>query len=217
MDNYESRFLALAMPIVQMYANGNTGPQIIDACSELFNYSQDVRPNKLLQCSPKSLQPIGCAFAILAININYGNPDINSISAENALYCLVSAYKNNPNSFGNIPYNAIVSLLLSDPNLLKDAIMHVLKNNPHFLYSLSEQMTFRSGENSVRYRILKYMIPYIFDFEKLDYKVSNMPLAPDKELLLNCINSSYYKSADGEEGEKLFEELFDYCETGVSL
>lgn len=140
MASYENSFLALVEPIVDMYSVGYRGARFYNACSDLFNYSQDVRPNKLLGCSPRSLQPIGCAFAVMAIEIDFGNPTINAIAAENAVYCLLTSYKNNPDGFGNIPYNGVVSLLLSDPALLHDGLMHLSRFHMHYLLSFTDQV-----------------------------------------------------------------------------
>lgn len=217
MSSYENQFMAYAIPIIEMYADGVKGPRFYNACSNMFNYSQDIRPNKLLGCSPKSLQPIGCAFAVMAIEIDFGNPTINAIAAENAVYCLLTSYKNNPDGFGNIPYNGVVSLILSDPALLHDGLMHVLKYHMSYLMDFEEQITFRSGENSVRSRILKYLIPEIFDLDRMDFKIEDLPLEPPKNKVIEFVKSSFYRNANAEEGKDLLEELYDFCEQGVSV
>ncbi len=209
--------MALAMPIIEMYSDGIKGARFYNACSDMFNYSQDVRPNKLLGCSPKNLQPIGCAFAIMAIEIDFGNPTINAIAAENAVYCLLTSYKNNPNNFGNIPFNGVVSLILANPDLLHDGLMHVLRDHMSYVMDFMEQVKFRSGENSVRSRILKYMIPKIFDLNRMDFIIEDLPLAPQKDKVVEFVNSSFFKNADAEEGKELLEELYDFCKQGVSV
>ncbi len=218
MTIYEANFMAMATPIIEMYCDGNERARFYNACSEYFNYSQKVRPNKLLDCSSKNLLPIGCAFAILSLEIDFGNEDINSIAAENALYCLLTHRKHAPKSFGDIPYNAAVSLLLSESNVMHDGLMYVLGNHFSYVLDLSglEKVRFRSGENSVRSRILKYLIPHIFDVDKLQFKFDDLPLAPGREQLINYVNSSFYKNANGLEGEELLEELYDFCRQGVS-
>lgn len=212
----ENNFMTLASPIIDMYSKGFLGVGFYNACSDFFNYSQDVRPNKLLTFSPKNLLPIGCAFAILAIETDFGNPDINSISAENALYCLMTHKKHTPNSYMNIPYNAAVSLLLSDKKPLHDGLMHVLRSHREYLFDMVEELKFRSGENSIRSRILKYLIPEIFDIKNRDFIIDDLPLAPRKNDILEFIDSSFFSNADANEGEVLFEELYDFCRQGVS-
>ena len=217
MKSYETKFMELSIPIIEMYSDGIRGPRFHNACSDLFNYSQDVRPNKLLGCSEKNLQPIGCAFAIMAIELDFGNPTINAIAAENAVYCLLTHYKSNPNGFGNIPYNGVVSLILSNPDLLHDGLMHVLKFHMSFVMNFMEQMKFRSGENAVRSRILKYLIPEIFDLNKMDFKIDDLPLAPNRDLVVKFVTSSFFKEADAEEGKDLLDELYSFCKQGVSV
>ena len=216
MSSYENQFMAYAMPIIEMYADGVKGPRFYNACSDMFNYSQDIRPNKLLGCSPKSLQPIGCAFAIMAIEIDFGNPTINAIAAENAVYCLLTSYKNNPDGFGNIPYNGVVSLILSDPVLLHDGLMHLTRFHMHYLLSFADQIRYRSVENAIRSRILKYMIPEIFDLARMDFKIEDLPLEPPKDKVIAFVKSSLFE-ADAEEGRELLEELYDFCRQGVSV
>ena len=216
MSSYENQFMAYAMPIIEMYADGVKGPRFYNACSDMFNYSQDIRPNKLLGCSPKSLQPIGCAFAIMAIEIDFGNPTINAIAAENAVYCLLTSYKNNPGGFGNIPFNGVVSLLLSDPALLHDGLMHLTRFHMNYLFSFADQVTYRSVETAVRSRILKYMIPEIFDLDRMDFKIDDLPLEPPKGKVIEFVQSPRFK-ADAKEGKELLEELYDFCKQGVSV
>ena len=216
MNDYENNFIALALHIIDMYADDNMGIRFFNACCDFFNYSQDVRPNKLLNCSPKNLLPIGSAFAIMSIEVDFENPDINSISAENALYCLLTHKRHIPNSFGDIPYNAAVSLLLSDKNPMHDGIMYVLRYHLEYMMRLSEEVHFRSGENAVRSKILKYLIPKIFNIDERDFLIDDIPLAPNKNDVLKFIDSSFFKHADKDEGESLLEELYDFCRIGVS-
>lgn len=216
MASYENSFLALVEPIVDMYSVGYRGARFYNACSDLFNYSQDVRPNKLLGCSPRSLQPIGCAFAVMAIEIDFGNPTINAIAAENAVYCLLTSYKNNPDGFGNIPYNGVVSLLLSDPALLHDGLMHLSRFHMHYLLSFTDQVKYRSVETAVRSRILRHMIPEIFDLDQMDFKIDDLPLAPPRNKVIEFVKSPLFDS-DAEDGRELLEELYDFCKRGVSV
>ena len=216
MSSYENQFMAYATPIIEMYADGMMGPRFYNACSDMFNYSQDIRPNKLLGCSPRSLQPIGCAFAIMAIEIDFGNPTINAIAAENAVYCLLTSYKDNPNGFGNIPFNGVVSLFLSDPALLHDGLMHLTRFHMNYLFSFADQVRYRSVETAIRSRILKYMIPEIFDLDRMDFKIEDLPLEPPKDKVIEFVKSSLFE-ADAREGKELLEELYDFCEQGVSV
>lgn len=216
MSSYENKFMELAVPIIDLYSCNNFGARLYNACSDFFNYSQDVRPNKLLMVSSKNLLPIGCAFGILATKIDYGNPDINSISAENAFYCVIKHYIDNPNTFGALPLYIVVNLIMSDHQLMHDTIMYVFRHNPYQLLSLSAELTFRSGENAIRSHVLKYLIPQIFDISCMDFKYDDMPLTPDKDAVIQWINSDCYKNADPNRGKDYFEEMYEYCRLGVS-
>lgn len=213
MNVYEQNYLTLAKQAIQFEAYG--GAMRYNACSDFYNYSVNVRPNKMLNFDPKNLLPIGNAFAIIALEMDYGNPDINSISAENAVYCLMRYHKEAKDSW-NLPFYVILNLIISDPNLMHDSFMHVVRNNYGEVMDFSSQMAFHSGENTVRYHILKYLIPQVFDIEKQSFKMDDMPLAPSVSAVMDRVNTSFYKHAKAELGERLFEEVYEFCELGVS-
>lgn len=216
MGEYEKAFMDLAFPIIDLISRNIDGARLFNACRDLFNYSQDIRPNKLLLVSSKNLLPIGCAFGTLATKIDYGNPDINSISAENALYCVIKHYKDIPDTFGALPLYVAVNLIMSDHRLMHDTIMYVVKLNAYQVLSFHEQINFRSGENAVRSHVLRYLIPQIFDTTSMDFIYDDMPLAPDRNAVIEWIHSSYYQDADPNKGKEYFEQMFDYCKLGVS-
>ena len=206
----------------------------IHAMNQLFDSCYSYNGHKLLNVSSENCQPIGLAFANIAIYLDFNDTDLNSVAAENSFYCLARNFIAKGNSFV-VP--ALVTLLLKFPNLLKDKLISshcdmseriismpiamMLRGNPFkdpFLQGFREQAV------SKRIPIMSYIMQYIYDFEKSQYKIStDMPnsflFLSNKDIAqYKSLVSNYGQSLDDmkKEGQSYFYIMFEACEETLS-
>jgi hypothetical protein len=67
--------------------------------NKLFEACYAGNGHKLLQIESKATQPIGFAFANIALYLDFDDEDMNSVAAENAIYCLGRSMIESNNSF----------------------------------------------------------------------------------------------------------------------
>lgn len=111
----------IAAKLNMAYNMGNN-QTVIALADTLFN---EVSPRKqggqaLIKLSDNACQCVGLAFTILAMNLDFGDEDANSIAAENAYHCLARCYIENKNTFC-LP--AVFTVLNNRLNLLKDKLI----------------------------------------------------------------------------------------------
>ena len=91
-------------------------------CKDLY---MEVSPQRqggkvLLELSSKECQVVGMAFTTIALRYDFGDPDFNSVAAENAYYCLARNLIDNNNSF---VAPALFAILLVNYNLMKSKLI----------------------------------------------------------------------------------------------
>lgn len=92
----------------------------VNAMNQLFQSCYGQRGHKLLNVSSDNCQPIGMAFANIAIYLNFNDRDLNSVAAENAFYCLARNFIAKGNTFTT---PALFTILLKHQDLLKDKLI----------------------------------------------------------------------------------------------
>ena len=200
----------------------------INYMNQLFQSCYGQRGHKLLNVSPENCQPIGFAFANIAIYLNFNDRDLNSVAAENAFYCLSRNFIAKGNSFAT---PALFTLLLKYHELLKDKLISshcsmaeksvgmpigmMLHGNP---FNAPHLAGFREQAVSKRVPIMAYLIHYFYDLEKSEYKVpTDMPyLIPSSRDIeqFKALISEYGASVTELklEGQKYFYSMFEDCE-----
>lgn len=200
----------------------------INAMNQLFQSCYGQKGHKLLNVSPENCQPIGLAFANIAIYLNFNDRDLNSVAAENAFYCLARNFIAKNNTF-TAP--ALFTMLLKYQDLLKDKLIAthctiaeksvgmpigmMLGGNPFQAPHLAD---FREQAVSKRLDIMAYLIQFFYDFDKSEYKIpTDMPyLIPnnrDLEQFKTLVSGSGSSVKEMQtEGQKYFYTMFEECE-----
>lgn len=200
----------------------------INAMNQLFQSCYGQKGHKLLNVSPDNCQPIGLAFANIAIYLNFNDRDLNSVAAENAFYCLARNFIAKGNTFTT---PALFTMLLKYQDLLKDKLISthcsmaeksvgmpigmMLGGNPFYAPHLAD---FREQAVSKRVEIMAYLIQSFYDLEESEYKVpTDMPyLIPnnrDIEQFKILVSESGLPIKEMQaEGQKYFYAMFEDCE-----
>lgn len=213
-------------------ANGsfNTGNEqaTIKFMNELFNACYGRNGYKLLQISDESTQVVGLAFTGIARYLEFNDPDLNSVAAENAFYCLARNLIAKRNTFCT---PAIFTLLLNHSDLLRDKLIAahceiaqedvgmpiglMLGGNP---FNSPHLKDFREQAVSKRIPIMAYILPFFYNEANKKYSIpTNMPYhipsQPDIDKFIR-MKSEYEKTTDDliSEGERYFYKIFEECQ-----
>lgn len=202
----------------------------VNLMTQLFKTCHGRNGHKLLQISSNNTQSIGLAFTSIALHLNFNDSDLNSVAAENAIYCLGRSIIEKDNTFCA---PSIFTILLKHPSLLKDKLIstHIsvsekrvgmpigmmLGGNPFIAPHLSDFREQATEEK--RIAIMAYMLSLFYDTKLNEYKVPtdvvwNLPSMNDisnfSTLVKNNIKYDYLALEN--EGKDYFYELFNMCQ-----
>lgn len=208
----------------------NTGNQqaTIKFMNELFDACYGKNGYKLLQISDESTQVVGLAFTNIARHLDFNDPDLNSVAAENALYCLARNLIAKGNTFCT---PAIFTLLLNHSDLLKDKLIAahceiaqkdvgmpigiMLGGNP---FNAPHLNAFREQAVSKRVSILAYILPFFYNETSKEYTIpTDMPYHIPSQSEINRflkMKSEYGGTNDSmlSEGKRYFYQIFEECQ-----
>lgn len=198
--------------------------QLFDACYGRNGY-------KLLQLDDDATQAVGLAFTSIARYLNFNDRDLNSVAAENAVYCLSRNIINKDNSFCA---PAIFTLLLNYENLLKDKLIsahsemaqkdvglpigRMLGGNP---FNAPHLEGFREQAVSKRVPVMAYLLSLFYDERKHEFTIpTDMPYHLPKQVDLNKYHNlkKEYNASDNSllvEGQKYFYQIFEECKDSL--
>ena len=201
--------------------------------NQLFNACYGNNGYKLLQLSNKNkqvVQIVGLAFTNIALYLNFNDEDLNSVAAENAVYCLGRDIIENDNTFCA---PAIFTLLFRRPSLLKDKLIEthcsvsekrvgmpiglMLRGNPYTAPHLDKFREQAMIEK--RIAIMAYMLSLFYDTKSNDFTIPtdlpyNLPSTKNISdfLSLKMNNIKYNDDILLSEGKEYFYELFSMCQ-----
>jgi hypothetical protein len=197
--------------------------------NKLFEACYAGNGHKLLQIESKATQPIGFAFANIALYLDFDDEDMNSVAAENAIYCLGRSMIESNNSFCAPP---LFKILQKRRNLLNDKLIAthceisqrrvgmpigiMLGGNPYTSPQLKEFREQAIEEKSID--IKAYLLENFFDTVSGEYKIPtdlhiDIPSKTDIGLFINQEKTIQYdKNCILREGEEYFFELFVQCQ-----
>lgn len=166
----------------------NTGNQqaTLRFMNELFDACYGKNGFRLLQISDDATQVVGIAFTSIARHLDFNDQDMNSVAAENALYCLARNLIASGNSFCA---PAIFTLLFNHADLLKDKLIAahceiaqkdvgmpiglMLGGNP---FNAPQLIEFREQGVSKRVPIMDYILPFFYKEDSQKYSIpTDMP------------------------------------------
>ncbi len=200
----------------------NTGNQqaTLRFMNELFDACYGKNGFRLLQISDDATQVVGLAFTNIARHLDFNDRDMNSVAAENALYCLARNLIANGNSFCA---PAIFTLFFNHADLLKDKLIAahceiaqkdvgmpigmMLGGNPFNAPHLNE---FREQAVSKRVPIMNYILPFFYKEDSQKYSIpTDMPYHIPSQTEINRyikMKSEYGGSNDNilAEGKRYF-------------
>jgi hypothetical protein len=208
---------------------GNTSTAI-DFMNQLFDECYGRSGHKLLQIASHSTQVVGLAFSNIALFLDFEDKDLNSVAAENAVYCLGRCIIETDNTYCA---PSIFTILFKHPSLLKDKLIEthcsvsqkrvgmpigmMLGGNPFTAPHLNEFREQATTEK--RIAIMAYLLSLFYDRDsnKITIRTDlpyNLPKTNDIENFskLVSVNIQYdYKSLI-KEGRAYFYELFSACQ-----
>lgn len=203
----------------------------IKLMSELFDTCYGRNGYKLLQISDVATPVVGLAFTSIARHLDFNDHDLNSVAAENALYCLARYLIATGNDFYT---PAIFTLLFNHSDLLKDQLISahceiaqkdvgmpigmMLGGNP---YNAPHLYDFREQAISKRVPIMAYILPFFYNETSKKYydPPTDLPYYPPfpSQSEINRfirIKSEYEETNDSmlSEGERYFYQIFEKCQ-----
>lgn len=208
----------------------NTGNQqaTLRFMNELFDACYGKNGFRLLQISDDATQVVGLAFTNIARHLDFNDRDMNSVAAENALYCLARNLITNGNSFCA---PAIFTLFFNHADLLKDKLIAahceiaqkdvgmpigmMLGGNPFNAPHLNE---FREQAVSKRIPIMNYILPFFYKEDSQKYSIpTDMPYHIPSQTEINRyikMKSEYGGSNDNilAEGKRYFYQIYLECQ-----
>lgn len=203
------------------------GADTSDALQELYNYVRIHTGKVLLELSPEDCFCVGMAYTSIALETEQvsGERAVNSVSSENAFYCLVK-YMKGTGDKSVIP--TLFSLLYGPEDLLGDVltICHgkQMRNAPSHGAFLGPRYDFRSPDfrrSAISYRlaICRYIMDQIYDWDRGIYTESfhSIPTScwPDDEQLrrfaVEFENSSFLVMNYAIPGKRYFDGVFLEC------
>lgn len=207
--------------------NSGNESAAIKLMNELFDACYGREGHRLLQISDQAAQPIGLAFSNIALFLNFNDEDMNSVAAENAVYCLGRSIIAKSNTYCA---PAIFTIMNERRNLLKDKliathceisqrrvgmnIVMMLGGNPFTAPHLNEFRDQAINEKGIE--IMAYLLSLFY--EDGSYTVpEDMPYnIPSRDTIQKFISKkkSLGFSEDDilREGEEYFYELFNQCQ-----
>ena len=159
-----------------------------------------------------ALQPVGFAFTYIARYLDFNDRDLNSVAAENAVYCLGKSLIANNNTFCA---PALFTLFLNYSDLLNDKFFAT------YLYHVYWGIGIKEIPFHRRLPILLYLYSFFYDEQKQIYTVSsNVPFHfPTDENLREFQNLKKQIGASNEElyseGENCFFRIFEECQSAL--
>ena len=208
----------------------NTGNQqaTINYMNALFDACYGRNGYRLLQISDDTTQVVGLAFTSIARHLDFNDPDMNSVAAENALYCLARNIIATGNTYCA---PAIFTLLLIHPDLLKDKLIAahceiaqedvgmpiglMLGGNP---FNAPHLNSFREQAISKRIPIMAYILQFFYDEVNQEYSIpTDMPYHIPSQSDINRYTKmkSEYGGTNNSiltEGKRYFYQIFQECQ-----
>lgn len=198
---------------------------------QLFRACYGSNGHKLLQIRESALQPVGLAFVKVAIHFDFNDLDLNSVAAENALYCLGASVISKHNTYCA---PAIFTLLLNHSNLLRDKLIAahctnaeretgmfapirmMLGGNPYTAPHLNE---FRTQAVSKRVFMMSYLLTMFYDINSRKYTIPSdlsyhLPKEQDIDnyiALAKAMDAGANSAFNLKEGEKYFNTIVEEC------
>lgn len=202
----------------------------IELMNQLFKACYGRNGHKLLQLSSDNTQVVGLAFANIALYLDFNDEDMNSVAAENALYCLGRNIIENDNTFCA---PSIFTMLFKRPALLKDKLIAahasvsqkrvgmpiglMLGGNPFNAPHLEEFREQATTEK--RIGIMRYLLSLFYDTASDKFTIPtdlpyNLPSNKNIEdfIILKKNNIEYDDNSLLEEGQDYFYEIFSECQ-----
>lgn len=198
------------------------------AVSDFYNFVHQNGGRSLVNCDAQYLKVIGFAYINIANYYQAGSQDwyVNSVSAENAYYCLVRYYKEIGDS-SSLPF--LFLILEKNKSLLDDKFVESWKSLNQGL----SRLPFGGGLSvnvalsaCVRYYYIyvqRYILSKFYDFsgEKILVKDEILDLFyPNFTNIINNFNKKYtyydnneYASNRIQLGETYFNQIYKQCET----
>lgn len=204
-----------------------------EAFREFYTFVQTNGGRTLLDLDAADCLPVGMAFAQAALGLDTEGEQraLNSVSAENAFYCLNKYYERTKDS--NV-LGTLFSLLNGPRDLMEDGLVEVhvtgmekatgisreglFWGEPH---TCPEMQPLRDEAYGYRFHICRFLLDQFYDFRRGCIKGSQMTARclPDQTAIGNMINMcSSMGIQDGgyeEEGRTRYEELCRYCEDAL--
>ena len=225
-----SEYLEYLAVQCNMAFNVRDNEAAVNYMNQLFKSCYGSNGHKLLQLSSQNTQAVGLAFSYIALYLNFNDEDLNSVAAENAVYCLGRNIIEKNNTFCA---PSIFTTLLKKPSLLKDKLISahcsvlqkrmempigiMLGGNPFTAPHLND---FREQAiTEKRFAIMTYLLTLFYDIESKEFTIPtdlpyNLPSTQDLSDFTKQIKSylDYDKNALINEGEMYFYELFSMCQ-----
>lgn len=199
----------------------------------LYNVVYQNGGTSLIACPDDYMKEIGMAYMKIAQIYKASSQDwyVNSVSAENAFYCLARYYKKSGDS-SSIPY--LIILLKSNKVLLEDKFAQSCKkiNSDLFDGPFGRYGSGLAGDTTLsaclryydRY-VLYYMLTISYDIDKGKILVDDGAftlLYPDfSDMAINCIkeylevDANQFARGREELGKKYFETIYELCEDAL--
>lgn len=204
-----------------------------EAFRELYTHVQNNGGSTLLSLDAADCLPVGMAFAQAALGLETEGEQraLNSVSAENAFYCLNKYYDKTRDSS---VLGTLFSLLTGPRDLMEDGLVEVHVTGAENETGLSrvdlywgephtcpEMQPLRDEAYGFRFHICRFLLDQFYDFSRGCIKSGHTAARclPDQNAIDNLMNicSSMGIQTDGyeEEGRTRYEELCRYCEDAL--
>ena len=213
--------------------NTNNHKEAVRYMNELFDECYGRNGYKLLLISDDATQVVGLAFTSIARYLNFNDRDLNSVAAENALYCLARNFIATGNTYC-VP--AIFTLLINYSDLLRDKLIAahcaITQKNMRFPiglalggnpFSAPHLNDFRKQAVLKRVSIMAYILPCFYTEKSKEYSIpTDMPYHIPSQSDINNFLMLKSQKMDTEygdveeltliEGKRYFYQLFEECQ-----
>lgn len=153
----------------------------------LYKATEGYNSKLLLQVNPKQASTIGLGYTWFTFLFDNGNPNINDIAAENALFCLATNYIET-NNYTVLP--AIFSLFNKCSEHLEDTINRTLRDT--FYYAPANNCGHDNynidGFKYYKYTIMFFCINTFYDLKAEKFKIKDLPFQPNINDVKRFIN-----------------------------
>ena len=229
-DTKVSEYLRYLAGQCNMSFNLRDSETAVKFMNQLFEACYGRNGHKLLQLSTQSTQVVGLSFTYIALYLNFNDEDMNSVAAENAVYCLGRTIIEKNNTFCA---PSIFTILFKSPSLLRDKLIAahssvsqkrvgmpigmMLGGNPFTAPHLNEFREQATTEK--RIAIMAYMLSLFYNANSDEFTIptdlpynlpSNVDIADFLILIKNNIEYDYDTLI--REGKEYFYELFLMCQ-----